>query len=242
MASPSEQPSPQLYARIGGWAYLLLIAAGVSAALFVRGPIIVSGDALATARNMTMSQSWWRAGIAADVVMHLLDCPVMLAFYLLLRPVDRNLALLSLLFNLVQTAVLVANKLTLVIPLLLLGNAHYLEAFDPAQLQAASYICLRIHDQGFAFGLLFFGCVCLIEGHLIRQSGFLPGVLGLLLQIAGICYLSNSFAVILFPALASKLFPAVMLPPFVAELSLALWLVVKGVDGARWQARFELSR
>jgi Domain of unknown function (DUF4386) len=57
------------------------------------------------------------------------------------------------------------------------------------------------------------------------------------MQIAGACYLLNSFSLILDPALASKLFPAIMLPPFIAELSLALWLVVKGVDVPKWQAR-----
>ena len=183
------------------------------------------------------SPSLWRAGIAGDLVMHLCDVGVMLVFYVLLRPVSKNLALLALLFNLVQTAVLVANKLNLLVPLFLLGDAEYLKAFTPQQLQALSYVSLRTHDYGFGVGLMFFGVECLVVGYLIFRSGYLPRMLGVLMQIAGACYLTNSFALIVSPALGSKLFPFILLPPFVAELSTASWLLLKGVDVTRWAAR-----
>ncbi len=233
--------SPQRYARIGGLLYLLLIAVGSWAQLFVRGAIIVSGDATATAHNIMASQSLWRAGIGGDLLMHLCDVGVMIVFYVLLKPIHRNLALLAVLFNLVQTAVLVANKMALVIPLFLLGDAGYLKAFAPQQLHALAYISLRAHDYGFGFGLIFFGAVCLIQGYLIRRSGYLPKALGVLMQIAGACYLLNSFALILAPAFASTLFPAIMLPPIVAESSLAIWLVVKGVDLPKWEEKLRLA-
>ena len=87
---------------------------------------------------------------------------------------------------------------------------------------------------GFGFGLIFFGCACLVLGYLIVKSGYLPKILGVMMQIAGICYLANSFALILSPAFAKMIFPAVLLPSFIAELSLCLWLLFKGVDVARW--------
>lgn len=241
MASAPGSPSPQLYARIGGLLYLILIAAGSWGELFVRGTIIVAGDATATANNIMASPSLWRTGIAGDLLMHLCDVPVMLVFYVLLKPINRHLALLAVLFNLVQTAVLVANKLTLVIPLFLLGNAEYLKAFGPQQRNALAYVSLRAHDYGFGFGLIFFGVVCLIWGYLIRRSGYLPKALGVLMQVAGACYLFNSFALILAPAFASLLFPAIMLPPFLAESSVAIWLVVKGVDLAKWEEKLRTA-
>ena len=128
--------SPQTYARVGGLLYLIIIAAGMFGELFARGPLIVSGDAAATASHITDSLSLWRTGIAADLVMHMCDIGVMLVFYVLLSPVNRNIALFALLANLVQTAVLVANKLNLLIPTFLLGDAEYLKAFTPPQLQA----------------------------------------------------------------------------------------------------------
>jgi hypothetical protein len=241
MANVPGNQSPQLYARIAGALYLVLIVAGGWSEVFVRGTIIVAGDAAATAHNIAASPSLWRASIAADLVMHLCDVVVMTALYLLFKAVNRNLALSALLFNVVQTAVLVANKIMLVLPLLLLSDAAYLKAWTPQQLNALSYLCLRAHDHGFAIGLIFFGAVCLLEGHLIRRSGFLPRTLGFLMQAAGVCYLLNSFALLLAPWLASVLFPAVMLPPLIAESSLALWLLVKGVDQAKWDERVHIA-
>ncbi len=120
-------------------------------------------------------------------------------------------------------------------PLFLLGDADYLKAFTPDQRQALAYISLRAHDNGFGFGLIFFGITCLVVGYLIVKSGYLPKALGILMQIAGVSYLVNSFALILNPPLAATLFPAILLPPFVAELSVALWFVVKGVDLEKWR-------
>src|SRR5207244_69066 len=143
--------------------------------------------------------------------------------------------LFALLSNLVQTAVLVANKLNLVVPLFLLGDAEYLKAFTPQQLHTLSYVALRTHDYGFGFGLIFFGMTCIVLGYLIFRSGYLPKVLGILMQIAGVCYLTNSFTLILSPTLASSLFPFILLPPFVAELSMALWLLLKGVNLTKYR-------
>ncbi len=120
-------------------------------------------------------------------------------------------------------------------PLFLLGDADYLKAFTPDQRQALAYISLRTHDYGFGFGLIFFGITCLVVGYLIVKSGYLPKALGILMQIAGVSYLVNSVALILNPPLAATLFPAILLPPFVAELSVALWFVVKGVDLEKWR-------
>jgi hypothetical protein len=84
-----------------------------------------------TANNIIASQLLCRIGIAADLIMHVCDIPIMLIIYILLRPVNKNIALLALLFNMMQTAVLVSNKLNLVAALLQLGSVDYLKAVDP---------------------------------------------------------------------------------------------------------------
>jgi hypothetical protein len=235
MSNHAVEASPQTYARIGGVLYLIIIVAGILGEIFIRGRIVVSGDAAATASNIMASQSLWRIGIAGDLIMHVCDVPLMLIFYVLLRPVNRNLALLAVLFNLIQTAVLVANKMNLLMPLFLLGSADYLKAVDPHQLQALAYLSLKAHDYGFGVGLIFFGCVCLVLGYLIFRAGYLPRILGVLMQIAGFCYLTNSFALLLAPTFAARLFPVILLPPLIAEASLCLWLLVKGVNVPRWE-------
>jgi hypothetical protein len=230
----ASRASPQAYARVGGVLYLLIIAAGMFGELFARGPLIVSGNAAATASHVAASSVLWRAGIAGDLIMHMCDIGVMLVLYVLLSPVNRNIALFALLANVVQTAVLVVNKLNLLVPTFLLGDAEYLKAFSPEQRQALAYVSLKTHDAGFGLGLVFFGMSCIALGYLIMRSGYLPRVLGLGMQLAGVCYLINSFAQILLPELAPRLVPAILLPPFIAELSMALWLLVKGVNLSTW--------
>ncbi|MDB5209961.1 MAG: hypothetical protein JWQ30_788, partial [Sediminibacterium sp.] len=141
--NPGPQLNPNRYARIAGALYLTLIFAGMFSVLFVRDKLTIPGDPVATARNIIGSESLWRSGIIADLVMHLFDIPIMLALYVLLKPVNKNIALLALLFNLVQTAVLVANKLNLVAALLPLGNAEYLQAIDPRILQTQIYWSIK---------------------------------------------------------------------------------------------------
>lgn len=224
-------------ARIGGILYLVIIIAGIFGEAFVRDKLIVSGDATATANNIMASPLLWRIGIAGDLVMHLCDIPLVLIFYVLLRPVSKNLALLAVLFNLVQTAVLVANKLHLFTAIFLLGSVDYLKVFEPQQLHALSYLSIKLHGYGFGLGLLFFGFECLVLGYLIVRSGYFPRIIGVLMQIAGLCYLVNSFALFLAPALADILFPAILVPAFFAEVSLCLWLLVKGVNIRKWEEK-----
>ncbi len=240
MALPTVEASPQAYARTGGALYLIIIVAGILGEIFIRGRIIVSGDAAATAHNIMASQSLWRVGIAGDLIMHVCDIPLALIFYVLLKPVNKNLTLLAVIFGLIQTAVMVANEIVLLVPLFLLGDAEYLRSVDPHQLQALAYVAVKVNDYGFGVGLIFFGCECLILGYLIFRSGYLPGFLGVLMPLAGLSYLTNSFALLLAPALAAKLFPAILLPAFVAETSFCLWLLVKGVDVPRWRERITL--
>lgn len=233
--------SPQTYARVGGVLYLAIILLGLFGETYARASLVVSGDAAATAQAISASQALWRAGIVGDLLMHVLDVPVMVALYLLLRPVSAGLALLATLINLVQTAVLVVNKLNLLAPLFLLGDAQYLQAFSPQQLQALSYLAIKAHGYGFGIGLIFFGFACLLRGYLIFSCGYLPKALGVLMALAGLCYLINSFALLLAPAFASIIFPAILVPAFVGELSLCLWLIIKGVNVEQWQQRLKLG-
>jgi hypothetical protein len=227
-------------ARTGGLIYFIIIAAGMYGELFVRSKLVAPGDAVATAKNIIASQFLWRTGIASDLLMHICDIPLMLIFYLLLKPVNKNLALMALLFNLVQTAVLAVNKLNLVVALFPLSNAGYLNSFNAQQLSTLVYFSIRSHDYGFGIGLIFFGFTCLIMGYLIFKSGYLPKTIGVLMQIAGLCYLINSFALILSPSFSAKLFPFILIPPFVGELSLCLWLIFKGVKLPVWEKRSSL--
>jgi Domain of unknown function (DUF4386) len=228
--------SPQLYARVGGVLYLIIIVIGLFGEAFVRDRLIVAGDAAATAANITSHESLWRFHIAAELFLLICAVVLLLIFFALLRPVSRNLILLAVFFNLVAIIIEAATTMRLVEALFPLGNAGYLKAFTPEQLYALASLSLKSHGYGFGVSLLFFGCFCVIVGYLIFRSGYLPKTIGILMQVAGVCYLTNSFALILSPAVANRLFPAILVPVFIGEVSLCLWLLVKGVNVERWSA------
>jgi hypothetical protein len=226
-------------ARVGGILYLIIIVAGIFGELLIKNKIIVSGDPTATASNILHYETLWRIGIASDLLMHVCDVPLMVIFYLLLKPVNKNLALIAVIFNLVQTAAMVALKVNLVQALFPLGMADYLKAFTPDQLSTLSYLSIKSDEYGFGLGLIFFGFECLILGYLIFKSDYLPKIIGVLMQIAGLCYITNSFAMIIAPNTANLLF---MLPPFIAETSFCLWLIIKGVNVPEWENKVTMKQ
>ncbi|MFB3922095.1 MAG: DUF4386 domain-containing protein [Terriglobia bacterium] len=228
------EASPKLYARIGGALYLIIIILGLFGEAYVRSKLIVAGDAAATAANIRSMESLWRLHIAAELVLLMCAVVLLLILYFLLRPVSRELALLAAFFNLVSIGLEAAITLYLLVALFPLGPAEYLKAFQPEQLYALAYLSLRSHGPGFGVSLIFFGCFCLVTGYLIFKSRFLPKAVGILMQVAGLCYLTNSFALILAPSIANRMFPTILVPAFIGEASLCLWLLVKGVNAERW--------
>ena len=226
--------SPQPYARIGGMLYLLIIAAGLFT-VFVRERFVVPGNAAATASNITDQAFLFRLGLAADLSTFMCAVALTMVLYVLLKPVSPNAALLMLGFNWVQDGIGGVNVLNTYRPLQLLGGADYLTSFTREQLEAMALLSLNTHSVGFAVAMIFFGCSCLALGYLVFTSGVFPKVLGVLMAIAGISYLSLSTARLLFPPLATMLFPSILVPALIGELSFAVWLIVKGGNPARWQ-------
>jgi hypothetical protein len=227
--------SPQVYARTGGVLYLIIIAAGLFAEAFVRERLVVPTDAATTAANITAHEFLFRLGIAADLATYVCAVALTAILYALLKPVDANVALVMLIFNLVQDAIGGLNALNTYRPLQLLKGADYLKAFTPEQLQAMALVSLRAHAVGFGIALIFFGCSCLALGYLTFQSRFLPKTVGVLMAVAGASYLVNSVALIVSSRLSSILFPSILVPAFIGELAFALWLTLKGVNEPKWQ-------
>jgi hypothetical protein len=237
MADHTFETSPQLYARIGGVLYLIIIVLGLFGEAFVRDRLIVSGDATATAANLRAMESLWRFHIAAELLLLICAVGLLLILFVLLRPVSRDLALLAVFFNLISIGLEAAITLYLLEALFPLGNAGYLKAFTPEQLYAMARLSLKSHSHGFGLSLIFFGCFCLVIGYLIFKSGYFPKAVGVLMQIAGLGYLTNSFALVLAPKFADRIFAVIAGPAFVGEASLCLWLLVKGVNVEKWKEK-----
>ncbi len=237
MTDRTVETSPQLYARIGGVLYLIIIVIGLFGEAFVRDRLIIPSDAAATAANIMSHESLWRLHIAAELFLLICAVALLLILFALLRPVSRDLALLAVFINLISIGIEAATTMRLLEALFPLGNAGYLKAFTREQLYAMATLSLRSHGYGFGVSLLFFGCFCLIVGYLIYRSGYFPKTIGVLMQIAGVCYLTNSFALTLSPTVANRLFPAILAPAFIGEASLCLWLLVKGVNVVKWREK-----
>ena len=214
-------------ARPAGAAYLVIIALGLFAQL-VRDGLTVDGDPAATARRILEHESLFRAGFAAGVVVVILNAFVVVLLFELFRTIDGTLAALMAFFGVVATAIEGANLVNNLAPVVLLD--------DGPRFAAEAYHALQIQALGYGISLAVFGFFCLVAGFLIVRSGFLPRALGALLALGGGCYLVNSFAMFLAPGLASRLFPLVLLPCFLAEASLAVWLVTVGVKPPRPQS------
>src|SRR5262249_55442118 len=129
MTPSAIETSPQTYARIGGVFYLIISVAGGFAELFVRSKFIVPGNAAATAQNIMASESLWRTGFAATLVMLVCAVALLLILYVLLRPVNRNIALLAVFFNLVSISIEGINDLFHLAAVLILSGADYLKVF-----------------------------------------------------------------------------------------------------------------
>lgn len=231
----NREINPQVYARVGGILYLLMIALGIFQEFFIRGRILVAGNAAATFANLQKMEMLWRTGIVTELVMMIIAVVLALVLYVLTRPVHKELALLGLLFNVIATAVESAYAIQLVEALFPLGRNTYLTAFTPGQLQAMTALAMKTHVFGFGIALLLFGPFFFVTGYLIFKSGYLPKPLGVLYQLAGLAYMFNSFTLVLAPQFAGPAFMIMAAPVFVGEVSFALWLLIKGVRIDGWR-------
>jgi Domain of unknown function (DUF4386) len=239
----SDNRGPVLtYARLAGWLYLFIIVAGFYVEMFVRGKIIVAGDATETAHNLSTLEPLWRLGFGGEITMWVFSIFIMAVLYVLLRPVNGTLALVALLFNVMDTSIESLNATLCNFGALFFSNGGgALNAFTQQQLAALAALALRLHEYGFGAGLLFFGFVLILNGYLIARSTYFPRWLGILAAIGGACYVLNSYSLFISPKLEDAIFPFILLPSLVAELSISLWLIFKGVNAERWSAAAQLS-
>ena len=223
--------SPKKTARVTGFLYLIIFCLGIFAELFVRQRLIVPGDAATTVNNIMASESLFRLALVSDLIRHTFLILLPLVLYKLLKPVNKNIALLMVIFALVGFPIAMLNMLNHS-ALLLLSGADYLTAFEADQLHAQVKFFLDLHEYG-AFIPQFLGLWLLALGYLVFKSGFLPRILGILLMIGCFCYQIDGVLFFLFPNSDATL----GLFGFIGELLFALWLLIKGVNVEEWEKR-----
>lgn len=214
-------------ARIAGALYFMYIVATIFANV-ARTKLIVFGDAVATANNILASDGLFRIGFMSDVLAGVLFLLAAWALYVLLKPVNKNIALLFVLLNLGGVAVQCLNMLNLFSAGLLLSGADYLKVFQADQLPALAMLFIDLHKNGFMIAQLFYGAWLFPLGYLVFKSGYLPKILGIILMVEYFAWLMYPLQFFLFPAYTAIAYLSSAVG-FIGEFSLTLWLLIKGV-------------
>lgn len=157
-------------ARIAGLSYLMVIAGGLYADVFVRGSLVVAGDAAATARAIAANETLWRWGVAAHLVYLVPAIVTNVLICGLFKAVEPTLARLALVFSVAGVVVEAASLLQLYVPLAMIEERGALTGLGEGQRQALSYLAIGLFDTGFGFALLFFAGFCILIGTVILRS------------------------------------------------------------------------
>jgi len=225
--------------RIAGLCYLIVIATGLFSEVFVRQELRVSNDALTTAHNIKNNEMLFRFGFVADLINFVIGIPTVLIIYHFFKKSNKILLQVALSLVIIQTAIIAVNLLNQISPLLLLSNDTYLNTFQYSQLATLSLLSLNIQSQGYAIGLVFFGFYCILIGFVIYKTNAIPRIIGVLYAIAGLCYLINSFTMFLSKGFSNPMFIYLAIPIFIGELSVCLWLLIKGIDTSKLESKIE---
>ncbi len=218
-------------ARLAGLLYLIAMATGLFAEFYVHFPstLIVSGDAAKTVSNIMANERLYRIGIANNIITFAIDVALIWALYVLLRPVNRNLALLAVFFRLVETTMACVAIVNYYVAMQFVSDADHLKAFDSNQTQALSVL----HDTyalTFNVVAIFLGLGSTIFNYLLFKSGYIPKVLAAWGIFSSLLLLISQFAIIIFPEVEETIIPACYGPIAIDEIALGFWLLFKGAN------------
>lgn len=236
---PQDRPAAvQVYARVAGVLFLLSMLAGGFGEMYVPSKIIASADAAATALNFKASESLFRIGFASYLIEAFCDVALAWAMYVLLRPVQKDVALLAAFFGLVSTALFGVGELFYFATSLVLRDADYLKAFSQDQRNTLALLSFKTYGLGGGIFMAFYGVASMLRGYLIFRSGYLPRFLGVLLALAGLGFVVRNFLVVLAPKYVSGI---LVLPMLFAGVSLTVWFLAKGINLGKWEEKVAAS-
>ena len=228
------QTSPRVLARVVAVSFLLTILGGIFAQGFVSERLIDFKDAAATANNILSNKSLFTLGFTVYLIEMACQVTTATLLYQLLKPVNRTVALLAVLFELTGIGIKTVARVFYIAPLWVLlpaagGTSPILQGFTPEQVQSIALTLLKVNDQGAATALAFFGFSTPLFGYLIFRSKFLPRWLGALVMIAGVGWLA-----FVYPPLGYRLFMILAPLGLLSAIVKILWLLIRGVDEGKW--------
>ena len=226
----TAETSPRIKARMAGVCQLMEAVTAAFGEVIIPGKLVVAGNAAATAANILGHERLFWLGFVLSLIGVAFHIAWALLMYELLKPVNRSLSRLAAFVILVGCAVQAVTSLLYLAPMIILQGGSSLSAFMPEQLQALALVFLRLKNYAFQIYLVFFGAWCFLIGYLIFRSTFLPRILGVLLAISGLGWVTY-----LYPPLAHRVSPFITAASALGEIPLELWLIVMGVNVQRWK-------
>lgn len=214
----------QFASRIAGGAYLITMASGIFAESFVRGSLVVRGDAAQTAQNISASSQLFRIGMAADLLTFTGVIVLIWALYLLLRQVNERLALLALLFRIVEASVHYVAMLGSAGALVLLSQVAYVDAVAQPEREVLARVAIAIQGAGINFGFILLGLGSAVYALLFLRSRIVPRPLAALGIAASMLLALSSAWYVIDPRIAPVRL-ALMAPMFVYEVGLGIVLL-----------------
>ena len=230
------QMSPITFARIAGALYLTIAVAGSFSIGYLPSVIIAPGDAAATAEHLLNTQSLFRLGILADVIVLLAEIALTAMLYVMFRSVSRTLSLVAAFARLGMIVVMGINLLINLVPLLLLTGGGTAVAIAPQQAQATISLIFEIHALGVYVWGIFFSLHLFALGVLMVRSGFFPRVLGAMILFGSFAYLLDALTQITGTGgtVVSAIVIGLLAIVTVAELTFAFWLLIRGPNISAW--------
>ena len=222
------EPEQRTAAKVVGFVYLIAMATSMFAELYARGPLIVRGDAVQTAINIAASERLFRISTVIHLITFASDAMVGVALYVILKRINRGLALLAAAWRLADCAILAVIMLSDFAVLRLLSGADYLRAFDTPQLQALARLCISVQAAGFQIGFVFIGLGSSVFSYLWLKSRYIPPAFAVWGIFASLMLALGTLAIMVFPSLG-VVGLTYMAPMFFYEVGLGLWLLIKGL-------------
>jgi hypothetical protein len=218
-------------ARIAGFLYLIMVPFALFGIMWVSS-LIVPGDAATTANNIMAVESLFRLSIVSSLIVQVGHIWLVLVLYKLLKAVNKNHALLMVIFMLVGVPITMLSDLNKFAALLLLSGADYLTIFTADQLQALVMFFLDLQNHGINIAGIFWGLWLFPMGYLVFKSGYIPKILGILLMIGCFGYLIDFVTFFFSPS-----FGPISGVTGMGEILFPLWLLIKGVNVEQWEKR-----
>ena len=211
-------------ARWAGILYLLLIPLGFFGWLYIPS-LLEPGDMATTVSNVAASEGLFRLSMVSVLLMDVVAMGLALALYELFESVSKSMARLMMVLLLLGVGISMLNEVSH-FAVLELSGAATVAPFTAAQSHYLVQLFLDLHEFGAYIAAVFWGLWLFPLSVLIIRSNALPKILGILLMIAGVGYLVDSFVLFLAPEHATGLASFT----FIGEVLFPLWLLIKGVN------------